>query len=119
MTPTGLVYVADTWNARIQVFTNEGSYLREWSVPEWEGQSLDNKPYIAIDNAGRIFATAPEGFRVLVWDLYGKPVLGWGNFGNDLQSFDLPTGIDLDAVGGLYVTDTGNDRVMYFESWKE
>ena len=115
----GLIYVADTWNARIQVFTNEGSYLREWPVPEWEGQSLDNKPYLAIDNTGRIFATAPERYRVLVWDLYGKPVLSWGNFGNDLQSFDLPTGIDLDADGGLYVADADNDRVLYFENGKE
>jgi uncharacterized protein (TIGR03663 family) len=115
----GQIYVADTWNARIQVFNNEGSYLREWPVSEWEGQSLDNKPYLAIDNTDRIFATAPEGYRILVWDLYGNPILGWGNFGNDLQSFDLPTGIDLDADGGLYVTDTDNDRVMYFDNQKE
>ena len=113
----GSVYVADTWNARIQVFTVEGDYLREWSVPEWEGQSLNNKPFLAIDNAGRIFASAPEGYRILVWDFYGKPVLGWGNYGNDLQSFDLPTGIDLDAFGGLYVADTDNDRVLYFEGF--
>ncbi len=115
----GSIYVADTWNARIQVFTGEGDYLREWSVPEWEGQSLDNKPFLAIDNAGRIFASAPEGYRIMAWDVYGAPVLGWGNYGNDLQSFDLPTGIDSDAFGGLYVTDTDNDRILYFEGVTE
>ncbi len=114
-----LIYVADTWNARIQVFTNEGVYLREWAVPEWEGQSLNNKPYLALDNAGRIYASAPEGYRILAWDLYGKPVSGWGNYGNDLQSFNLPTGIDVDVLGGLYVADTENDRVLYFEYVKE
>jgi DNA-binding beta-propeller fold protein YncE len=114
-----LIYVADTWNARIQVFTNEGVYLREWAVPEWEGQSLNNKPYLALDNAGRIYASAPEGYRILAWDLYGKPVSGWGNYGNDLQSFNLPTGIDFDVLGGLYVADTENDRVLYFEQVKE
>jgi len=45
-------------------------------------------------------------------------VLGWGNYGNDLQSFNLPTGIDFDALGGLYVADTDNDRILYFEDGK-
>jgi len=31
-----------------------------------------------------------------------------------VSAFDLPTGIAADGQGGLYVIDSGNNRVMYF-----
>ena len=49
----GLVYVADTWNQRIQVFQpdDQGQYspLRSWDLQAWYGQSLENKPYLTVD----------------------------------------------------------------------
>ena len=111
----GNLYVADTWNARIQVFDNEGKFLYEWDVLEWDGQSLDNKPYLAIDDKeNKLYATAPEGYRILVWDLLGEPLMSWGDFGKEMNSFDLPTGIDIDSSGGIYLADSENNRVLYF-----
>ena len=110
----GSVFVADSWNGRVQLYGGEGRYLRQWEVPGWHGQSLDNKPYIAVDGEGQVFASDPEGYRILVWDAVGNPLDLWGDYGSDAASFDLPTGIALDAKGGLYVTDAGNNRVLYF-----
>ena len=50
----GTVYVADTWNQRVQTFTpsQDGlsfSPLAQWDVNGWFGQSLENKPFIAVD----------------------------------------------------------------------
>lgn len=52
------VYVADTWNQRVQVFTGDASgiaYLavRTWDVKAWFGQSIDNKPFLAVTSGGR------------------------------------------------------------------
>ena len=110
----GNLFVADAWNGRVQVFDTGGAYMRQWSSPGWYGQSLDNKPYLTLDDAGRVIASDPEGYRILVWDGIGTPVEVWGEYGSDVSAFDLPTGIAADGQGGLYVIDSGNNRVMYF-----
>ena len=50
----------------------------------------------------------------MVWDAIGTPQELWGDYGNNAQAFDLPTGIALDGQGGLFVIDAGNSRLMYF-----
>ena len=68
MDAQGLVYVADTWNQRVQVFQPDGNrdytFLREWPIAGWYGQSLENKPYLALDGQGRVYLTDPEGYAV-------------------------------------------------------
>ena len=115
----GLVYVADTWNQRIQIFEllEDGRYVpsRSWEVNAWFGQSLDNKPYIGIDLAGEsLFAADPEGYRVLQYSLKGEPLLSWGDYGTSPTSFGLPASAAPDGQGGVWVTDAGNSRIMYF-----
>jgi DNA-binding beta-propeller fold protein YncE len=115
----GSVFVADTWNQRIQVFTpnaSTGEYLfaRQWTISGWFGQSLDNKPYLALDARGRLYVTDPEGYRILVFDSDGKFLTTWGDFGSDNSTFALVSGIAVDASGNIYVSDAGNQRVMKF-----
>ena len=114
----GEVYVADTWNQRIQVFkpTQDGEYLpdRNWEMAAWYGQSLDNKPYLALDGKGNLYMTDPEGFRVLQFKTNGEFVRYWGDAGATPETFNLPTGISVDADGGVWITDAGNNRLMHF-----
>jgi DNA-binding beta-propeller fold protein YncE len=114
----GNLYVADTWNQRVQVFTPnaEGEYLfaREWQIVGWYGQSLDNKPLIAVDARGRVYVTDPEGYRVLVFDSTGQFVTAWGDFGEDATTFSLASGIAVDTSGNVYVTDGKSNRVLKF-----
>lgn len=115
----GLLYVADTWNQRIQRFkldVKTGEYLfdLEWKVSGWFGQSLENKPYLAVDQQGQVYATDPEGYRVLVFDKDGNVVTTWGDYGVDSTTFGLASGIAVDEAGNVYVSDSGNHRVMKF-----
>jgi sugar lactone lactonase YvrE len=114
----GRVYVADTWNQRIQVFEeaeqNIFEPVREWRVEGWYGQSLDNKPYLAVSAKGDVCTSDPEGYRVLCFDEAGQFTQGWGDFGGTDSTFDLPTGLAFDDDGGLWVVDAGNGRVMRF-----
>ena len=75
----GNVYVTDTWNRQIQTFTQSPdgltfTPLKQWDVAGWYGQSLDNKPFIAVDNKGHVFITDPEGFRVIEYTTDGQLV---------------------------------------------
>jgi uncharacterized protein (TIGR03663 family) len=116
----GNVYVADAWNQRVQVFApnSDGSTylpLREWEVSAWESQSLDNKPFIAVNSSGHVFVSDPDGYRVLEFvGETGEIVRTWGDVGQDASSFNLPSGVSLDEEGSLWVSDSGNGRLMRF-----
>jgi DNA-binding beta-propeller fold protein YncE len=117
----GTVYVTDTWNQRVQTFTptEDANGLtftpgKQWDVYGWFGQSLDNKPYIAVNDAGHVFITDPEGYRVMEFDADGKLVRVWGENGTSDSSFGLPSGIAVDSDGHIWVSDSANNRLMRF-----
>jgi DNA-binding beta-propeller fold protein YncE len=114
----GRVFVADTWNQRVQVFERQedGVFLpvRSWDVPGWYGQSLDNKPYLAVDELGRAFLADPEGYRVMVFSSAGQALLAWGDYGTGADAFGLAASAAIAPDGGIWVTDAGNHRIMYF-----
>jgi predicted membrane-bound mannosyltransferase/sugar lactone lactonase YvrE len=118
----GTVYVTDTWNQRIQSFvpteTGEGEILyqplAQWDVSGWFGQSLDNKPFIAVDRNNNVFVTDPEGYRVIEFTSTGEFVRTWGDFGAGLDQLGLPSGIAVDPLGFIWVTDSGNNRILKY-----
>jgi DNA-binding beta-propeller fold protein YncE len=113
----GQVYVADTWNQRIQVFREENGIFvwdRMWDVAAWYGQSLDNKPYLTVDADGSVFAVDPEGYRVLQFDQDGNIVQYWGDYGSGADTFALVGSVAIGPEGGVWVSDTGNSRLMHF-----
>jgi uncharacterized protein (TIGR03663 family) len=115
---SGKVYVADTWNQRIQVMQPDGTggytSFKEWDIVGWYGQSLDNKPYVGVDNQGHVFVTDPMGYRVLEFDDQGQFIQYWGDNGTGADGFNIPQGIFVDKAGSIWVADSGNSRVMHF-----
>ncbi|HTX90068.1 MAG TPA: flippase activity-associated protein Agl23 [Anaerolineales bacterium] len=115
----GNLYVADTWNQRIQVFAPDADRTTytstlQWEIAGWTGESLDNKPYLAVDQQGHVFATDPESFRVLEFTTDGQFIHTWGDFGTGPDKFGLTSGIAVDAQGRIWVSDTANNRLMRF-----
>lgn len=115
--PDNLVYVADTWNLRVAVFTAEGQFVASWPVQGWASDSIDNKPYIAIDKQGRVYITDPEGYRVIVFSSSGKALIAFGQYGPEDDTFGLPVGVAVGADGRLWVVDAGNNRLEKMEVW--
>lgn len=115
----GTVYVTDTWNQRIQTFTpsEDGTVFvpaLQWDVNAWFGQSLDNKPFIAVDANGNVFITDPEGFRIIQFTSDGQFVRTWGDYGVNADEIGLAAGVTVDALGNVWVTDAGNNRILKY-----
>ncbi len=115
----GNVYVADTWNSRVQALSPlpDGLTflpLTQWPIAGWYGQSLDNKPYLAIGPDGDVFVTDPEMYRVLEFSPQGVFVRGWGEYGSGPANIGLAAAVAVDAQGRVWVSDAGNHRIMRF-----
>ena len=115
----GTVFVTDTWNQRIQSFipSQDGtlySPLQQWDVNAWFGQSLDNKPFIAVSKDNHVFITDPEGYRVIEFTSAGEFVRTWGDFGSGPNEIGLAAGVAVDPAGFVWVTDAGNNRILRY-----
>ena len=116
----GLVYLTDTWNQRVQVFSPDPTgmnytSINTWDVSAWFGQSLENKPFIAVDKNRNVFISDPEGCRVIEFSNTGKPIRTWGDCGYADNQFSLPVGLAFDKSGGLWISDAGeNNRLLHF-----
>ena len=114
--PDGLVYVTDTWNHRVQVFTPEGKFLRMWSEFLVDGvlDSFWGPRGIAVDAQSRVYVTDTGKQRVVVFDALGKYITQFGSRGMVVGQLDEPVGIAVDPDGNVYVADTWNNRVQVF-----
>lgn len=104
---TGLVYVCDFSNGRIQVFTDQGAFVRKWAVY--------GKPQgIAIDKEDNVYITDQLKHCVTKFDKVGNPLMEFGSFGEESGQFQAPYGVEVDDDGLIYVADTGNHRIQVF-----
>lgn len=113
----GDIYVADTWNQRIQVFsynTGSANYLpsREWDIYGWFGQSLENKPYLTWMRNDHILSTDPEGYRILEFASDGTFIRGYTDWAGESDIGSLTSGITVDDDGFIWFTDAGNNTIL-------
>ncbi|HPH96247.1 MAG TPA: SMP-30/gluconolactonase/LRE family protein [Anaerolineaceae bacterium] len=117
---SGNVYVADTWNGRIQVFAPDElrqvfTPVSQWPVEAWGSQGIDNKPFLAVDNAGNIFFTDPEAGRVIQFNSGGQFVRTWGEADKSGISLNMASGVAVDSNTGLvWVSDGVDNRLLAY-----
>ncbi len=112
----GDVYVADTFNNRIQKFTSAGAYVTQWgSFGSGNGQFNDPQG-IALDSAGNVYVTERNNSRIQEFTSAGAYVSKWGSYGTSNGQFETPFGIARDSAGNFYVADSGNNRIQKFTS---
>jgi uncharacterized protein (TIGR03663 family) len=114
--PDGSVYVADTWNHRIQHFTADGRFLDMFGV---FGQAETPDAFwgprdVAVDQEGRLFVADTGNKRIAVFDSQGGFESSFGGGGYGPGQFSEPVGLAVADDGTLYVADTWNMRIQGF-----
>ncbi|MEM7031736.1 MAG: flippase activity-associated protein Agl23 [Chloroflexota bacterium] len=120
----GLVYVADSGNHRIQVFDENGVFLKSWGGTEGVGPGELTEPWgIAVADDGRVYVSDTWNHRIQIFDDDGNYLSEFGQFANTdgtvdsaAGSFWGPRDIVVAADGSVFVSDTGNKRVQKFSA---
>jgi DNA-binding beta-propeller fold protein YncE len=106
------LYVADSCNHRIQVFSSEGQFLISYGHAG-SGKGQLSYPYdICVDSAGRQYVCEFGNSRIQVFDARHESVEIIGSAGAAPGQFNNPWGVALDLDGNLYVADSQNHRVQ-------
>jgi len=112
--PDGRIYVVDTWNQRVQIFREDPPGIFQlddaWPVEAWYGQSVENKPYLAVAPDGQVCVSDPEGARVLCFDPQGTFLRGVVS-----PALNRPSGLAFDAQCRLWVADAETDQILAFD----
>jgi len=113
----GTVVVADTGNARIELFDTAGTFLEAIPVAEWVDPAPDAADIagadVAIDDGDTIWASSPATNSVIAYRPDGTLA---GTLAVDGAGLDRPSGLALRPGGSLFVVNTGGHRVSQLGS---
>lgn len=108
---TGNVYVTDYGNARVQVFSGDGAFLRQWTTLE-HGYSTPTG--VAVSSHGEVFVSEHTTNRIQVFSSDGTFLRRWGTPGREPGQLASPYGIALGPDDDVYIADRYNNRVQVF-----
>jgi DNA-binding beta-propeller fold protein YncE len=76
---SGRIYVADTRNNRIQVFTSDGAYLTQWGG-DCSGEPISGPIAVSVDGDGSVFVADFVNGRISVFGSQSTPTktASWG-----------------------------------------
>jgi DNA-binding beta-propeller fold protein YncE len=99
------VYVADTWNGRVQHLTTSGQF-RDTSV-----EGLYGPRGVAVAADGKVWIADSGNNRMAIVQA-GQPVRYVGKTGAGVDGLSSPVGVAISASGRVYVADIGNHRIQ-------
>ena len=102
-------------NDRIQVFSPEGKWLRQWGGQGYAPGELLKPRALAIDDRERIYVADSVNHRIQVFNTAGKLLRYWGRKGSGPGELMYPYDLAIGPDGMLYVCEYGNHRVQKFD----
>jgi hypothetical protein len=127
------VYVVDSGNSRVQIFSPDGAYTGQFGTPgTGDGQlgapwgvviGPSGNCYIGDSGNNRIQKFSPANVALGWWGMDTGGGTGWHAVGSGETSywgtadgeFNFPSGVAAGKSGHVYVCDTWNHRVQQFD----
>ena len=113
---TGMVYVSDSGNSRVQVFTPQGRFIRQFgSYGSGKGQFFLPGPLV-IDDSGNVYVADDQSQTLAKFSPAGKVIWrigGSASSDQDLAGHQRPGSID--AHGRIVTVNDDQNRVLYVD----
>ena len=110
------LYVGDSRNDRVQLFTRDGQLLDGWGRSGAREGEFARPWGITIDTQGDVYVADWGNNRVQKFSPEGRYLMSFGGAQRGAGALDHPAGVAVDGDGDVYVTDWGNNRVQIYEA---
>jgi hypothetical protein len=120
---TPCLWIADTANNRLQRCSTTGTCLTPCGTGSYNSLTLSNPTGLAIDASNNADVVDTSNNRIVQ---FSSTCVATTNFNSGLNNYfsgngaggalNNPTGIAVDSSGNIWVVDTGNNRVVKFNS---
>jgi len=84
------VYVTDTGNNRIQIFSTTGTFFKGWGSAGSQNGQFNSPRGIAIEKTGYVYVADYNNNRVQKFNPDGTFVTAWGSLGSENGQFNGP-----------------------------
>lgn len=113
--PDGNLYVADRYNHRVQVFDQDGNFIRQFGNYGSGNGEFNEVTGIHVTPDGKVYVSEWHNARVQVFDAQGKFIRSMGQAGSGEGQLSAPHGVTVDNEGNVYVVEHSNARVSVFK----
>lgn len=111
----GRIYVADSDNDRIQVFTKNGQFIKQWGHVGNAPSEFSQPRNLAIDSSDNVYVVDAGNNRIQKFNAEGVFITMWGGRGKAKGQFEYPAGIAIDQSQNIYTIEHAG-RVQKFTS---
>jgi hypothetical protein len=113
--PDGTVYVSDSGNGRVQVFTRQGRFVRRFGTyGSGKGQLL--RPYfLVVDQAGDVYVEDDQAGIVSKFSPGGKVIWQIGGASGDPDLVGFQKFTEIDAHGRIVMVNDDINKVLYVD----
>jgi DNA-binding beta-propeller fold protein YncE len=108
----GDIYVADSNNSRVQIFSKTGKFKKIFG--KGGSNALGHPVALGFDAEGRINVSDTFAHSVMVFDINGKYLFRYGDYGNGEGQFMFPMGLAV-YQNTVYVVDREGKRLEIWE----
>ncbi|MFQ5380065.1 MAG: flippase activity-associated protein Agl23 [Dehalococcoidia bacterium] len=118
--PDGSVYVVDRASEQLQRFDAAGNFIALVDVGEGDpGHAVTDPWGVGVGPSGEVIVADTFGYRLRVFSADLTPIVAFGqapDVEREPGPFDLygPRDVAFDTQGNMWVTDTGNDRIVVY-----
>lgn len=114
----GVLYVADGYNDRIQVFGRDGKLLRKWGGPfamnifgPFDGW-FATVTRVTVDNSDEVFVADFYNHRIQKFTADGEFLTSFGAKGTGPGQFNHAIAVAAAEDGTVFAVDFGNNRIQ-------
>ncbi|KAG7202390.1 hypothetical protein KM043_018707 [Ampulex compressa] len=110
----GHIIVADRSNNRIQIYRQDGTFVRRFGTHGIGPGQFDRPAGIAVDARRRIVVADKDNHRIQVLTMEGLFLLSFGEKGCRCGQFNYPWDVAVNSECQIAVSDTRNHRIQLF-----